>query len=164
MSEAETFADDAGEYFGWGAGFAFQDAMQRRLRDHLLRLTVVGLSREDVKELSELARLAFEDADLTEQVRVIRERPDASPLASTIAAIVERTGPGDGGPAGRAEVMVGAVIGAYAGLRDTGGRNQTYAAVVGAVAGGIAASVGRFIRERIAEVGAAEYVRIDESS
>jgi outer membrane lipoprotein SlyB len=60
--------------------------------------------------------------------------------------------------------MVGAVVGAYTGLRDTGGRDQTHAAVVGAIGGGIAASVSRFIQKRIAEVGTAEYLRMDESS
>jgi hypothetical protein len=164
MTEAVNFAGDAGEYFESGAGFAFEDARVQRLRYHLLRLTIVGLRREDVGPLCELARLAFEDADVTDQVTAIKERPDASALASTIAAIVERAGPGDGGPAGRADVMVGAVVGAYAGLRDTGSRNQAHTAIVGAIGGGIAASVGRFIRTQIAEIGAAEYVRMDESS
>jgi hypothetical protein len=161
MSQVEQFADDAGERYEWGAGFAFQDAMQRRLRYHLLRLTVAGLSQAEVVQLVELARLAFDDADVTDQVAAIRERPDASPLASAIAAIVGRAGH-DGG-AGRAAVTVGAVVGAYAGLHDTGGHDRTYAAVLGATGGAIAASFGPFIRERIAEIGAAEYLRTDES-
>ena len=164
MSDVEGFADEPGERFETGAHFTFQDAMQRRLRYHLLRLTVVGLSQNDVELLSELARLASQEADITEHVTAIREGPGASPLASAIAAVVERAGPGGDGRAGRADVMVGAVVGAYAGLRDTGGSDRTASAVLGAIGGGLAASIGPFIRERIAEVGADEYLRMDERS
>jgi hypothetical protein len=38
------------------------------------------------------------------------------------------------------------------------------AAVLGAVGGGAAVSVGRFIRDRIVEVGVADYLRTDEQS
>jgi hypothetical protein len=162
MSDVEGSRDDPGERFEDGAHFAFQDAMQRRLRYHLLRLTVVGLSQEDVEQLGELGRLAYQDADITGQVTAIRERPGVSRLASTIAAVVERAGPGGDGRAGRADVMVGAVVGAYAGLRDTDGSDRADSAVLGAVGGGLAASIGPFIRERIAEVGADEYLRMDE--
>jgi hypothetical protein len=164
MSENETLAGDAGERFKRGAGVAFEDAMLRRLRYHLLRLTLVGLSREEVEQLSELARLAFEDADVTDQVTAIRQRPDVSPLASAIAAIVERVEPDNGARAGRADVMVGAILGAYAGLSDSGGGDQMHAAVGGAIGGAIAASVSGFVQQRIVEVGAADYLRMDESS
>jgi hypothetical protein len=163
MSETETFARNAGEYFRQ-VGIAFDDARQRLLRYHLSRLTLVGLRREERGPLCELARLAFEGADVTHQVTAIRERPDASPLASTIATIVQLAGPGRGESAARADVMIGAVAGAYAGLRDihAHGRDPAYIAVAGAIGGGIAASVSPFIQERIAEVGTAEYVKMPE--
>ena len=164
MPDKKTFAEEADERFGEGVRFAFQDAMQRRLRYHLLRLTVVGLSQKDVEQLGELGGLVFQDADVTEQVRAITERSDASPLASAIAAIIQGSGPRAGAPRRRAEVMVGAVVGAYAGIRDGPGQDQMQTAILGAVGGGIAASVGPFIQERIAEVGEAEYVRTDEPS
>jgi hypothetical protein len=166
MSETHTLPRDAGDRFENGVEFAFQDAQQRRLRYHLLRLTVVGLSHDEVPLLVDLARRAFDDADVTAQARAIRERPGASALASAIAGVVERSRGGD--PfAPRGEVVIGAVVGAYAGLRDVGGADPadaTAAAVLGAVGGGTAASVGRFIQEQIAAVGVADYLASDERS
>ena len=163
MSETHTLLRDAGERFENGLDFAFQDALQRRLRYHLLRLTVVGLSRDEVPLIVDLARQAFEDADVTDQVSAIRDRPGASVLASAIAGIVGGAGRGHVRPTrgGR----VGAVVGAYAGLMDAGGGDDadaTAAAVLGAVGGGTAVSVGRFIQEQIAAVGVGEYLRTDE--
>jgi hypothetical protein len=163
MSESQASRDDAGERFREAAEFAFEDAQQRRLRYHLLRLTVAGLSHDEVRPLVELGRLAFDDADVTEQARVIRERPGATPLASALASIVER-GPASAQFATRADVLIGAVTGAYAGLRDAGNVDRAQAAVLGAVGGGTAGAVGRFVRDRIAEVGEAEYVRPDEGT
>jgi hypothetical protein len=58
---------NAGERFEEAVGLAFDDAMQRRLRYHLLRLTVVGLSRDEVPLMVEPARQAFHDADVANQ-------------------------------------------------------------------------------------------------
>ena len=163
MSETRSIRDDAGERFEEAARFAFQDAQQRRLRYHLLRLTVAGLSHDEVRPLVELGRLAFDGADVTEQVRVIKERPETTHLASALASIVER-GPVSGQFATRADVLIGAVTGAYAGLMNVGSGDRAQAAILGAVGGGTAAAVGRFVRERIAEVGEAEYLRPDEGT
>lgn len=163
MSETQVFRDDAGEHFTEAAGFAFQDAQQRRLRYHLLRLTVAGLSHDEVRPLVELGRLAFDGADVTEQARGIRERPGATRLASALASIVE-SGPVSLQFASRADVLIGAVTGAYAGLREAGPADRAQAAVLGAVGGGTAAAIGGFVRERIAEVGEAEYLRPDEGT
>ena len=111
-----------------------------------------------------MARLAFADPDVTEQVSALRDRPGASELASALAAIVERSRP-EGPFTGRGEVVVGAVVGAYASMRDAGAGDPaaaTAAAMLGAVGGGTAASVGRFIQEEIAAVGVAEYLRTAE--
>jgi hypothetical protein len=164
MSDTQTLTRDAGQRFESGIGFAFDDAMQRRLRYHLLRLTVVGLSRDEIPLIVDLARLAFEDADLADPARVIRDRPTASVLASAIASIAERSGTGSQF-APRAEVVVGAVVGAYAGLMDAGGGDPaqaTTAAVLGAVGGATAVSLGRFVHEQVGRVGVGEYLRTDE--
>jgi hypothetical protein len=166
MSETQTLLRDAGERFDRAVAFAVEDAELRQLRYHLIRLTVVGLSRDEVPSIVELARQAFDDRDVTDRARAVRERPGASALASAIAGIVERSRPGD--PfARRGDVVIGAVIGAYAAMTDAGSGNAdeaTAAAVLGAVGGGTAVSVGRFLQERIAEVGVAEYLRTDEQS
>ncbi len=62
-----------------------EDAGPQRLRYHLLRLTVAGLTEHDVEDLGEPGRLAFQDSDAAEQAEKIVERPDASPLARPIA-------------------------------------------------------------------------------
>ncbi len=46
--------DDAGDRFRLSADFGFEDAGPQRLRYHLLRLTVLGLNRQDVEDLVEL--------------------------------------------------------------------------------------------------------------
>jgi len=160
MSETRAIRDDAGERFEEAARFAFEDAQQRRLRYHLLRLTVAGLSHDEIRPLVELGRLAFAGADVSGQVHAVRERPGATSLASALASIVER-GPVSPQFATRADVLLGAVTGAYAGLLNAGSGDGTQAAVLGAVGGGTAAAVGQFVRERITEVGEAEYLRPD---
>jgi hypothetical protein len=165
MSESQTI--DAGERFDQAAGFAVDDVMQRRLRYHLLRLTAIGLDRDELPEIVELARAAFDDADVAERAAAIRDRPGATPIASAIAGVVERSRSGSGPFAPRADVLLGAVIGAYAGLGDAGAADParaTTAAVLGAVGGGTAASMAPFIRQQIESVGVAEYLRTDEQS
>jgi hypothetical protein len=162
MSETGTFSHDVGEQFDSAAHFGFEDAMQRRLRYHLLRLTVVGLSQQDVKELGELARLAFEDSDVSQQAATISQRADASPLASAIAQVMATAAVGLGGPVRMPVVMLGAVLGAYAALRHAGEGDQSDAAVAGAVGGAVAASVSGVVQDNVNQVGAAEYVRMDD--
>ena len=163
MSETHTIQDDSGERFEEAAQLAFEDAEQRRLRYHLLRLTVAGLSHDEIPPLVELGRLAFDGADVTEQVGVIKQRPGATPLASALASVVER-GPVSAQFATRADVLIGAVTGAYAGMRDAGSGDAGQAAVLGAVGGATATAVGRFIQDRITEVGESEYLRPDEGT
>jgi hypothetical protein len=85
MSETGTFSHEAGEQFDSAARFGFEDTMQRRLRYHLLRLTVVGLTQQDVQELGELARLAFEGSDVSQQAATISRRVDAPRRAVRLA-------------------------------------------------------------------------------
>ena len=94
-----TFFGEAGERFRSAVGLGLEDAGARRLRYHLLRLSVAGLTRKDVADLGELGRPAFQESDVTEQAAKIKQRPDASPLAFAIADILERAGSGVRGPA-----------------------------------------------------------------
>jgi hypothetical protein len=57
MSEDNDFSRQAGDSFRFLISMSVQDAMQRRLRYHLLRLTAVGLARDDLDDLGELCRL-----------------------------------------------------------------------------------------------------------
>jgi len=162
MSESRSVFREAGEHFESAARFGFEDAMQRRLRYHLLRLTVVGLTRQDVEELGKLARLAFDDSDVTQHATMLRQRADASPLASAIAEIMASAALGVGGPVRLPEVMLGAVLGAYAALRDAGDAKQADAAIAGAVGGAVATAVSGVVLSNIEQVGATEYLRMDE--
>jgi hypothetical protein len=103
----------------------------------LLRLELAGLTERDQTELLELGRCAMNGFDVTSAVQSIVAREDASPLAATIARIVDH---GQGGDRRRA-LMLGAVVGAHAfgfvqGL--VADDFATQLAVVGAVAGGAA--------------------------
>jgi hypothetical protein len=164
MSDSQALARDAGRRFEEAVGYAVEDAQLRLLRYHLLRLTVVGLGHDELPSIVDLARRAFDDADVADQATAIRERPGASELASALAGIAERSR--SGGPFGRrGDVLVAAVIGAYAAMMDAGSGNSadaTAAAVIGAVGAGTAATVGPFIQEQIAAVGVAAYLRSDE--
>ena len=63
MSETQALRDDAGRRFEDAVGFAFEDAEQRRLRYHLLRLTVAGLGHDEIRPLVErFAKLFGHDA------------------------------------------------------------------------------------------------------
>ncbi|CCK24499.1 hypothetical protein BN159_0120 [Streptomyces davaonensis JCM 4913] len=159
-SSTQDISRAAGNLFGSGADRVFDDVAQRRLHYHLLRLTLVGLTREDVDELRGLARLVFDSADVSGQAERIRQRPGSSGLAVAIADIVQSST--DGLP--REQALLGAILGAYtmtggsaaaAGLpadfRDT-------AAVLGAVGGAIAASTSPLVFERIGQVGLADYL------
>ena len=166
MSDTQALARDAGRRFEEAVNYAIEDAQLRLLRYHLLRLTVVGLDREELPLIVDLARRAFDDADVADQATAIRERSGASDLACAIAGIAERSRAG--GPFGRrGDVVVAAVVGAYAAMMDAGSGNDadaTTAAVLGAIGAGTAATVGPFIQEQITAVGVAQYLSSDERS
>ncbi len=155
-------SSEAGERFDSAAHFGFEDAMLRRLHYHLLRLTTVGLTQQEVQELGELGRLAFDGSDVSQQAAMISQRADTSPLASAIAQIMAQAATGLGGPVRMPAVMLGAVLGAYAALRHAGEGDQSDAAVGGAVGGAVAGAVSGFVLDNVDRVGAAEYVRMDD--
>ncbi len=162
MAEANDLSREAGGHFRSAVDLSFEDAMQQRLRYHLLRLTLVGLTREDVEDLGELGRLAFQESDVTGQATKIKQRPDASSLAFAIADILERAGGGVRGPVSLRTVMLGAVLGAYASLGGVRDDAQTAAAVLGAIAGAVATSTRTFVLDNIDRRATAEYLSMEE--
>lgn len=159
MADDEIF-DEAGEHFRFVAGFTFEDAEQRRLRYHLLRLTVVGLGHDDVAELGELGRLAFQGSDVTAQVAKVKARAGASPLARAIAGIVGRATEFPG-PGGAKAVMFGAVLGAYAGLSDVKGLDRSVVAVLGAIGGAAASTTSAFVASEVDRLAWADYLQME---
>ncbi len=162
MPENGEIQQKAGDGFSSAVNLSFGDAQQRRLRYHLLRLTVAGLTREDVEDLGELGRLAFQDSDIADQTRKIRERSGASPLAVAIADIVERAGSGLGPPRLPRAAMVGAVLGAYAAFGNFDSLDETLVATLGAVGGALAMSTNEFILDNIERASWSAYVRMEE--
>jgi hypothetical protein len=158
MSATKQLSRAAGEHFQASTQFSFEDAMQRRLRYHLLRLTAVGLTADDVRDLSELGRLAFQDSDVTEQSTKIKRRAEASPLAFAIADILERAGSASPSSVRLRTVMLGAVLGAYTALGDLPGDDRSAAAVLGAVGGAVAASTSAVVLANIDQLGSADYL------
>jgi len=163
MPGGDGLSGEAGEIFGSAAQMCFEDAMQLRLRYHLLRLTVAGLHRDELEDLGELGRLAFEESDVTGQAAKIKERAGASSLAFAIADIVERAGQVIGAPVSRRGVFTGAVLGAYAAVSSSAGMDQTTVAILGAIGGAVATPASVFIADRISEVGQSEYLSMKES-
>ncbi len=160
MPENMAILEKAGDHFRFSADFSFEDAGPQRLRYHLLRLTVAGLKEQDVEDLGELGRLAFQDSDVTEQAKKIMERPDASRLARAIADIVRQAGVVRGLVKPR-EALFGAVLGAYAGLQNVEGLDQMSVATLGAIDGAIAMSTSRFIEHNIDRQAWFEYLRME---
>ena len=162
MTGTEDISREAGEHFRSAADFSFQDAMQRRLRYHLLRLTVVGLSQDDVEDLGELGRLAFQDSDVTEQSTKIKERADASFLAFAIADIVERASTGRPASVSLGTVLLGAVLGAYAALGGIPKEEESTVAVLGAIGGAVAVATSTIILDNVDREGLADYLRMED--
>jgi hypothetical protein len=163
MPDGDDLPREAGEIFGFAAQMSFEDARQRRLRYHLLRLTAVGLHRDEVEDLGELGRLSFEESDVAGQAAKIKERAGASALAFAIADIVERAGGGVGAPVSRRGVFTGAVLGAYAAVSGSAGMDRTTVAILGAIGGAVATPASAFIADRIPEVGLSEYLSMKEN-
>jgi hypothetical protein len=150
---------EAGEQFSAAAGLCFGDAMQRRLRYHLLRLTTVGLSHTEVEDLVELGRLAIQGSKVEEQATRIKQQ--ASPLAFVIADIVARA-ESDARPVNMRAVMLGAVLGAHTSLSGVPEEDKLSAAALGAVGGAVAMSTGTFIAENIERQSWSDYVQTND--
>ena len=161
MSGSDEISRDAGRLFDSAAGFAFEDAELRRLRYHLLRLTAIGLAREEVDELLELGRLAFHDADVSEQASKVKQRAGATDLAFAIADIVEQADRAS--VARRRTVMLGAALGAYAAAGAQPPSHDTVAvAAAGAVGGAVALSAGTFVLDAIDQGDLESYLSTED--
>ncbi|MCU7820673.1 hypothetical protein [Kitasatospora sp. DSM 101779] len=152
-SRAQDLSPEPGGAFRIARDFVFEDAALGRLRYHLLRLTTVGLGRDEVEDVRELGRLAFDGADITECAVRIRDRSGASRLAVAFVDIVEHADQDERGP-----VLVGAVLGAYTSLGSVGSDEGTSAALLGAVGGAVVAASRSFVDRRMQQEGLAVYL------
>lgn len=144
MSIAEHLTRNAGDHFASVFGTSTEDAELMRLRYHLLRLELVGITDDDRRDLLTLARLAFAGEALGEPAGALRARADASPLATAIADIMDRAE----GLGNTKAVMVGAILGAYTSLQPVEGVDATTVATLGAIAGATAVWTRDFIEAR----------------
>jgi hypothetical protein len=135
---------------------AFEDAREDRLRYSLLRLTLAGLGREDVKSLAEIGELVFAGSDASGAVEGVRARRGAAPLARVIATVVER---GADRPVDPRHTLLGALSGAHVGLLAGTEAERAGLAIIGAMAGAAAAACVPLALESAERVGAAAYTR-----
>jgi hypothetical protein len=163
MPDGDDLPREAGDVYGFAAEMFFEDARLRRLRYHLVRLTAVGLHLDEVEDLGELGRLAFEESDVTGQTTKIKERAGASSLAFALADIVERAGRGVGGPVSRRGVFTGAVLGAYAAMSSAAGMDKTTVAILGAIGGAVATPASTFIADQNPEESLSGYLSMKEN-
>ena len=157
MSGSAPFLPDPGQQFDNAADRAFDDTQTRRFRYHLRRLTAIGLSEQDRIDLIEIGRLAFAKADVGPAAQQLQQREGASELAVVLAELV-----GAGRRADPRDVLVGAVLGAYAGLARFEGLDRSQAAIAGAVGGALAASSTPAAMAAAEAAGAADYTRAEE--
>lgn len=152
MSGPEKAFQDAGQIFNNGVRYGFEDAQLSSFGYHLLRLTAIGVAGDEVADLLELARAAFQETDVSAHVARIKQRNDHSALALAIADIVEAA-------EGRnlRDVMFGAVLGAYTAV---GSRvdDQTLISIIGAIGGAIAMSVDKFVDSASRNRSLSEYL------
>jgi hypothetical protein len=119
----------------------FEDA-RIGLRYPLLRLSLLGLSQRDVKELTELGPTVIQEEDVSEAAKRIGERRDASPLTVVIAGIVHNAEKRD-----ERDVLLGAIFGAFAGLESRRMRE----AILGAIGGALAATTYSELQKHLKE-------------
>lgn len=152
----------ADEYFRSAVGFVLEDAHILRFRYHLLRLRLAGLTDQDVEELTELARLVFQGSDVRQQTASIRKRADASPLAVTIAGVVDEAASGLDLPFQAPDlkhILMGAVFGAYLNTAEVPDVEPATVASIGALAGAVTIAVSTTTMGAIARIPPDEYVR-----
>jgi hypothetical protein len=159
MPTIEDLSRRAGEIFRRAAGLSFEDTKLQRLRYHLERLTLAGLTTEDVKDLGVLGGLAFEGLDVTKQAISIKKRADASPLAFAIADIVEQAASDLNGQASPRSLMFGAVLGAYTALGGVSDVSESSAATLGAIGGAIAVATSTAVTDNINRKSWIEYLQ-----
>lgn len=122
---------------------SFGDA-RNGLKYALMRLSLLGLTEQDREQLGELARLAFQESDVTEAANHIKDRKSASPLAVAIADIVTESS-AHGGQKMTKMAMLGALFGAYPARND----HNLLNGVLGAIAGAVAVATSKFIQDEM---------------
>ena len=131
---------DASERSTFTLGLAMEDA-RLGLKYHLLRLSLLGLTDEDQKQLHKLASLVFADKVIDAAVAAIKERKSASKLAIALADIVESA-------RDKRASLLGAVFGAYSGL-GLDGIGHVDVAILGAIAGSVAITTNDFVTDHL---------------
>jgi hypothetical protein len=124
------------------------------LRYSLLRLELAGLTERDRADLLELGRLAISELDVSDRVKAIVGREDASPLAVAIAELVSHA------RTSKRAAMLGAVYGAYAGAQAGGEPDElpTRLAIIGAAAGASAQDAHAFLETVITQSSWSQYL------
>jgi hypothetical protein len=132
----------AGSTYRHATSFSFDDA-RNGLKYALLRLSLLGLTDQDRVQLGELARLAYQELDVTKVASEIKNSETASQLAVAIADIVDHS------QGSKKMAMYGAVFGAYAALGGlSGGKSsEILTGVLGAIAGAVAVSTSKFTQD-----------------
>ncbi|MFI2206559.1 hypothetical protein ACH47Z_38605 [Streptomyces sp. NPDC020192] len=155
----------ADESFDSVAHFFIEDVKSRRFHYHLLRLrSMAGLTDQDVEELGELGRLVFQNGQAEDQAAKIKNRPDASGLAVTLASIVYRMAPdATSAPAPDLKrVLMGALTGAYLSTGGIPNHDGPTLACLGAIAGAVTVALGAFTMDAISQVPLDDYVRTQD--
>ena len=134
------------------------DAREERLRYSLLRLTLAGLSREEVVALAEIGERVFAGADAAEAAERLCSRPGTSPLAVAIATIVKR---GANHPVDARLTLLGAVLGAHVGTLADDPAARSSVALIGALGGGAAGPCVPIALETAERVGTS-YTRTEQ--
>ena len=134
----------AGSTYRNAIRLSFDDA-RNGLKYALLRLSLLGLTDQDRLQLSELARLAYQELDVSKVAIEIRNSETASQLAVAIADIV------DNSQGSKKLALCGAVFGAYATLGglSEGSSSQILRGVLGAIAGAVAVSTIKFTQDEM---------------
>jgi hypothetical protein len=127
--DIKAFAHDAGQSYLNAIGLNREDFQLRALKYPLLRLSTDGLTELDRKELAELAKRAFEEADVADAAERIQKRHSSSPIAVAIANVMLSA------RVSKRMSMLGAVIGAHAARALSLGTHDVGFDVVGAIVG-----------------------------
>src|SRR6266496_1558604 len=138
--DLKEFSLKAGAYYKASFELTTEDA-RAGLKYHLRRLSLLGLSEKDQKQLHDLAELAFRDQDVASPAGEIKGRKSASPLAVALADLISEA-------TDRRMAVLGAVFGAYAGLSSDGER-KVADGILGAIAGVVAVTTNNFVLHQL---------------
>jgi hypothetical protein len=138
--DARDLALKAGESYRAALELTMGDA-HAGLKYHLLRLSLLGLSEQDQKQLRELAELAFRDQDVAPSVDQINARKNASPLAVALADLIATA-------QHKRMAVLAAVFGAYVGLAS-GSESKVTNGISGAIAGVVAVTTNDFVLHQL---------------